>query len=60
MSPLRRTSACLGWWQMKPDYKLCWTINQALGLAFEKLDDLILFHRKLKEEQVFSQLRLPG
>lgn len=36
------------------DYKLCWTINQSLGLAFEKLDDLILYHRKLKEEQVFS------
>ena len=38
----------------EPDYKLCWRINQVLGMAFEKLDDLILFHRKLKEEQSFS------
>jgi hypothetical protein len=38
----------------EPDYKLCWMINQALDLAFEKLDDLKLFHRKLKVEQLFS------
>ena len=38
----------------EPDYKLCWMINQALDHAFEKLDDLILFHRKLNEEQHFS------
>lgn len=38
----------------EPDYKLCWRINQALGMAFEKLDDLELYHRKLEEEQLFS------
>ena len=38
----------------EPDYKLCWRINQALDLGFEKLDDLMLFHRKYQEEQVFS------
>ena len=38
----------------EPDYKLCWRINQALELAFAKLDDLELYHRKLKEDQVFS------
>ena len=38
----------------EPDYRLCWMINHALELAFEKLDDLKLYHRKLKEEQLFS------
>lgn len=38
----------------EPDYKLCWMINHALDLTFEKQDDLKLFHRKLKEEQLFS------
>ncbi len=38
----------------EPDYKLCWMINNALGMAFEKLDDLKLFHRKLQEDQFFS------
>mgnify|MGYP003977025561 CR=1 FL=1 len=36
------------------DYKLCWMINQSLNMNFEKQDDLKLYHRKLKEEQVFS------
>ena len=38
----------------EPDYKLCWRINQVLDLGFEKLDDLMLFHRKYQEDQVFS------
>lgn len=38
----------------EPDYKLCWMINQVLNQAFEKLDDLKLFHKKLQEEQSFS------
>ena len=38
----------------EPDYKLCWRINQALELGFEKLDDLKLFHRKSQEDQEFS------
>ena len=36
------------------DYKLCWMINQSLNMNFEKQDELKLYHRKLKEEQVFS------
>ncbi len=38
----------------EPDYKLCWLINRALDMDFEKQDDLQLFHNKLGEEQVFS------
>lgn len=38
----------------EPDYKLCWLINRALDMNFEKQEDLQLFHRKLDEEQVFS------
>lgn len=37
-----------------PDYKLCWRINQALDTDFEKMDDLQIYHRKLEEEQLFS------
>ncbi|MCD4710337.1 MAG: IPExxxVDY family protein [Bacteroidales bacterium] len=36
------------------DYKLCWMINRSLDMNFEKQEELQLFHRKLKEEQVFS------
>jgi hypothetical protein len=38
----------------EPDYKLCWLLNQALGTDFLKLDDLVLYHRKLEADQVFS------
>ena len=38
----------------EPDYRLCWMINRALGMEFEKADDLILRHRKYPEEQQFS------
>ena len=38
----------------EPDYKLCWMINHALHMNFEKQDDLTLFHRRLNEDQVFS------
>jgi hypothetical protein len=38
----------------EPDYKLCWMINKSLDMNFEKQEELQLFHRKLKEEQVFS------
>lgn len=38
----------------EPDYKLCWLINTALDMNFEKQEELQLFHRKLDEEQVFS------
>jgi len=38
----------------EPDYKLCWLINQSLGMNFEKQDELKLFHKKSDEEQEFS------
>jgi hypothetical protein len=38
----------------EPDYKLCWMINQSLRMSFEKQDDLKLFHKKIQEEQDFS------
>lgn len=44
----------LGLMTDEPDYKLCWRINQALDLSFEKIDDLNLFHKKTGTEQVFS------
>lgn len=38
----------------EPDYRLCWMINRALDMNFEKQEDFQLFHPKLKEDQVFS------
>jgi len=38
----------------EPDYRLCWMINRHLGMDFRKMDDLILSHRKLDQEQRFS------
>jgi hypothetical protein len=38
----------------EPDYKLCWRINQALDMNFEKQEELHLYHRKQNIEQVFS------
>lgn len=38
----------------EPDYRLCWMINRQLEMGFEKTDDLLLLHRKYKEEQQFS------
>jgi hypothetical protein len=38
----------------EPDYKLCWMINGSLRMNFEKQSDLILFHKKINEEQDFS------
>jgi hypothetical protein len=37
-----------------PDYKLCWRINQSLDMNFEKQEELRLFHRKMNEDQLFS------
>ena len=37
----------------EPDYKLCWMINQALDFSFIRLDDLVLFHKRLNEDQYF-------
>ena len=41
----------------EPDYKLCWLINQVMDMDFKKLDDLILFHKKLDVDQVFTLFR---
>jgi len=38
----------------EPDYKLCWSINQLLEMDFERLDDLLLYHKKLDVRQQFS------
>jgi len=38
----------------EPDYRLCWIINHHLGLDFRKSEDLVLAHKKLGQEQVFS------
>jgi len=38
----------------EPDYKLCWMINLSLAMNFEKQNDLKLFHKKINEEQDFS------
>jgi hypothetical protein len=44
----------LGMVSDEPDYRLCWLLNQQLEMNFEKMDDLILHHRKLDQEQHFS------
>ena len=41
----------------EPDYKLCWLINTSLRMNFEKQNDLILFHKKMNEEQEFSNFQ---
>jgi len=38
----------------EPDYKLCWRINKILRMNFEKQNDLTFFHKKIEEEQEFS------
>ncbi len=38
----------------EPDYKLCWLINRVMDMDFQKLEDLVLFHKKLDEDQIFS------
>jgi len=38
----------------EPDYKICWLINRALRTDFVRLDDLILYNRKHKTDQLFS------
>lgn len=41
----------------EPDYKLCWLINASLRMNFEKQNDLTLFHKKMNEEQEFSNFQ---
>lgn len=38
----------------EPDYKLCWMINQHLDMNLEMQDELQLYHRKMDQEQIFS------
>ncbi|MEX0987270.1 MAG: IPExxxVDY family protein [Bacteroidales bacterium] len=38
----------------EPDYKLCWMINQQMNTAFVKTEDLILFNKRLNEEESVS------
>lgn len=38
----------------EPDYRLCWLINQALGTAFMKQEDLTVYHKKHGADQSFS------
>ena len=38
----------------QPDYRLCLLINRSLGFNLLKQEDLVLFHRKLNQDQEFS------
>ena len=38
----------------QPDYRLCLLINRALGFRLQKQEDLLLYHRKLDQDQAFS------
>lgn len=46
--------ALLGVVSDQPDYKLCLLINRAHGFDLRKQDDLVLYHRKLDQDQKFS------
>ncbi len=46
--------ALLGVVADQADYRLCLLINRALGLDLRKQDDLVLYHRKLDQDQDFS------
>jgi hypothetical protein len=37
------------------DYRLCWSLNQTLAINLVKTADLKVFHKRLEEEQAFSQ-----
>ena len=38
----------------EPDYKLCWLINQSLGMHLVKQDEIILYHKKTEKQQEFT------
>lgn len=38
----------------EPDYKMCWLLNQVLHTGFTREEDLVLFNKKLGEEQEIS------
>ena len=38
----------------EPEYKLTWSMNEALRTSFRRMEDLSLYHRKGQSEQRFS------
>lgn len=38
----------------EPDYKLCWLINDRLKFSFTRTEDIVLYNKKIDEDQVFS------
>lgn len=39
------------------DYRLAWLLNEKAGTSFARIDDLVLYHRKLELEQSFALFR---
>ena len=37
------------------DYKLCWSLNQILGINLARIDNLEIYHKRLDDKQTFSQ-----
>lgn len=37
------------------DYKLCWSLNQILGINLARIDNLEIYHKRLDDKQAFSQ-----
>jgi hypothetical protein len=37
------------------DYRLCWSLNQALGINLVKTPNLEIYHKRLEGKQEFSQ-----
>jgi len=36
------------------DYRLAWFLNEEAGTCFVRMEDLLIYHKKLEEEQTFS------
>jgi len=51
---IREDYCLLGLVSDDPDYRICWAINRALDMDFEKQDDLKLHHKRLGVDQYFS------
>jgi hypothetical protein len=37
------------------DYRLCWSLNQTLGIKLVKISNLEIYHKRLDGQQEFSQ-----
>ena len=37
------------------DYRLCWSLNQLLGISLMRVDNLEIFHKRLDDKQSFPQ-----